>query len=228
MAASSRFSWTGLVVQLFSVQSYWSVHEMSRAMEKQFLWDLDDTHVATYQVLCCCLSQSLCFQMLQVQRQCCDCLLRKASKLICYLPCLQVACPTVRVRVSIHCQQCAFERDSKSLTITNAHTMKLSSQACQILLFCIEQTHLSVYISAQQLCTNFGIAACANKVLKSCTSMCLQEQFNRQTVLAQPELLKHSLDGPTSKTLSTSLSASSTSPKQQQNDASAELPNDIV
>jgi len=54
--------------------------------------------------------------------------------------------------------------------------------------------------------------------------MCMQEQFNRQIVLAQPELLKRSLDGPTSKTLS----ASSARPKQQQNDVSAELPNDIV
>jgi len=116
------------------------------------------------------------------------------------------------------------------LIITNAHTIKLSSPDCQTLLFCIEQTHLLIYISPEQLCTNLGIAACTDMVLMSCTSMCLQEQFNRQIVLAQPELLKRSLDGPTSKTLSASLSASSgsVSPKQQQNNVSAELPNDIV
>ena len=110
MDAFSKFSWTVLVVQLFFAQSYWSIHEMSRAMEKQFLWDLDDTHVAEYQVLGCYVSQLLCLQILQVQCQSCACLLRKASKLICYLPCLQVACPSVRLRVSMYCQQYAFER----------------------------------------------------------------------------------------------------------------------
>ncbi len=109
MAAFSKFSWTDLVVQLFFAQSYWSVHEMSRAMEKHFLWDLDDTHVAEYQVLGCYLSQLLCLQMLQVQCQSCDCLLSQASKLICYLPCLQVACLSVQLRVSILCQQYASE-----------------------------------------------------------------------------------------------------------------------
>ena len=111
MAASSKFSWTDLVVQLFFAQSHWSVHEMSKAYEKHFLWDFDDTHVAEYQVLGCYFSQLLCLQMLQVQLQCqsCDCLLNKGSKLICYLPCLQVACPSVQLRVSILCQQYAFE-----------------------------------------------------------------------------------------------------------------------
>jgi len=107
------------------------------------------------------------------------------------------------------------------LTTTTAHTINLSSQDCQTLLFCIEQTHLLIYISLEQLCTNFGIAACTDM-------MCLQERFNRQIVLAQPQLLKRSLDGPTSKTLSASLSASSASPKHQHNDVPAELPNDIV
>ncbi len=83
MDAFSKFSWTVLVVQLLFVQSYWSVHEMSRAMEKQFLWDLDDTHAAEYQVLGYYLSQLFCLQMIQVQCQSCDCLLRKASKLMC-------------------------------------------------------------------------------------------------------------------------------------------------
>lgn len=50
MAAFIKFSWTGLVVQLFFAQSFWSVHEMSTAMEKHFLWDLIDTNVAEYQV----------------------------------------------------------------------------------------------------------------------------------------------------------------------------------
>ena len=111
MAASSKFSWTDLVVQLLFAQSHWSVHEMSKAYEKHFLWDFDDTHVAEYQVLGCYFSQLLCLQMLQVQLQCqsCDCLLNKGSKLICYLPCLQVACPSVQLRVSILCQQYAFE-----------------------------------------------------------------------------------------------------------------------
>lgn len=49
MAAFSKFSWTDLVVQLFFAQSHWSIHEMSRAYEKHFLWDFDDTHVAEYQ-----------------------------------------------------------------------------------------------------------------------------------------------------------------------------------
>ncbi len=78
-------------------------------------------------------------------------------------------------------------------------------------------------MSFEQLCTNFEIEARTDMVL-----VCMQERFNRQIVLAQPEVLKRSLDGPTSKTLSASLSASSASPKQQQNDVSAELPHDIV
>lgn len=72
MEAFGKFSWTVLVVQLFFAQSYWSIHEMSRAMENQFLWDLDDSHVAEYQVLGCYLPQLLCLQMLQVQCQPCD------------------------------------------------------------------------------------------------------------------------------------------------------------
>ena len=39
------FTWTSLVVQLFLVQSYWSVHEMSRAMEERFLCDLNEHQV---------------------------------------------------------------------------------------------------------------------------------------------------------------------------------------
>ncbi|DBB13590.1 TPA: hypothetical protein ACH3X3_000617 [Trebouxia sp. C0006] len=107
MAAFSKFSWIDLVVQLFFAQSYWSLHEMSRAMEEHFPWDLDDSRVAEYQVLGCYLSQLLCLQTLQVQCQSCDCLISKASKLICYLPCLQVACPSVQLRASMLCQQYA-------------------------------------------------------------------------------------------------------------------------
>lgn len=107
MAAFSKFSWIDLVVQLFFAQSYWSLHEMSRAMEEHFPWDLDDSRVAEYQVLGCYLSQLLCLQTLQVQCQSYDCLISKASKLICYLPCLQVACPSVQLRASMLCQQYA-------------------------------------------------------------------------------------------------------------------------
>ena len=82
---------------------------MSRAMENNFLWDLGDSHVAEYQVRSCCLSELLCLQTSPVQCQSCDCLLRSASKLICYSPCLQVACPSVSWRVSIICQQSAVE-----------------------------------------------------------------------------------------------------------------------
>jgi len=99
------------------------------------------------------------------------------------------------------------------------------AKACQTLLVCIEQTHLLICISLEKVCRICEIAARTDMVL-----VCMQEQFNRQLVLAQPEVLKRSLDAPTSKTLSASLSAvlsaSSASPKQQQNDA--ELPHDIV
>ena len=109
MAAFSKFSWTDLAVQLFFAQSYWSVHEMSRAMENHFLWDLHESYVAEYQVLGCYLSQLLFLQIMQVQCQSCDCLLSKASKLICYLPCLQMTWPSVLLRESILCQQYAFK-----------------------------------------------------------------------------------------------------------------------
>lgn len=49
--AFGPFKWTSLVVQLLFVQSYWSIHEMSRAMEERFLCDLSE-----HQVLGCCIS----------------------------------------------------------------------------------------------------------------------------------------------------------------------------
>lgn len=77
-----------------------------------------------------------------------------------------------------------------------------------------------IYISVEQLSTNFKKAAHTDMVF-----MCMQEQFNRQIVLAQPDLLKRSLDGPTS----TNLAASSAGPKQQQDAVvPAELPAGFV
>lgn len=49
LAAFRHFNWTSLVVQLLFVQSFWSVHEVSRALEDRFLRDLSDTVVVEYQ-----------------------------------------------------------------------------------------------------------------------------------------------------------------------------------
>ena len=46
-------TWTGLVVNFLSVQSYWSLNEVARDLEDPFVYDPNDLPLARYQVRTC-------------------------------------------------------------------------------------------------------------------------------------------------------------------------------
>lgn len=53
-------TWTGLVINFLSVQSYWCLNEVARDLEDPFVYDPNDLPLARYQV---CASLLFCMAM---------------------------------------------------------------------------------------------------------------------------------------------------------------------